>query len=826
MPFSILPILILLLVFNTQLVDSTVAQEPINNMKPRIIVITDIGGNDTDDEQSMVRFLVYSNEFDVEGLIASADVNHNGNSTHPEMLREIIDLYGEVHENLILHDPDYPTADYLQGIVRQGQPMAAGWRDVSESIGPDKDTQASDLIIEVVDRDDPRPVNITVWGGTADLAQALWRIREDRSPEALSQFLSKLRVHAIADQDSTGPWIRENFPDLFYILNLAPDGHDPFTSAFRGMYRGGDHALVSRDWVDSKIRVDHGPLGERYPRDGTGVVGLKEGDTPSWFYFLNNGLQNPEMPSWGGWGGRFELRPSDTYYQDAQDTVGHVTNRMVTVSRWRQAYQNDFEARMDWTVLSYVDANHNPTIIVDQEPVFTVDAGSIVSIDASHSIDSDGDNLSFNWYYYHEPSTYPDVLHLDDTNSSVLSFTAPEVTTVQTIHLILSVIDDGTPNLTSYQRFVISVEPRNTSIDLNTEAVQQGITAQYFSGMQFDELVTTQIDPNIDFIWGEESPIPSMPPDIFSVRWSGWIVPEASENYTFYTIADDGVRLYINGQLIIDDWEGGAPRESRGTISLQAGQPYSIIVEYFENIRGAELRLEWSSPSVIREIIGPEHFFLPNTEATSESQTNEVIHILPLGDSITQGNIETNSYRRPLWFMLEEAGYEVDFVGSTTSNFEGDPPNPDFDVDHEGHWGWRSDEILAELPTWLEDYTPDFALIHLGTNDIFQGVSNETVLANLSQIISLLREDNPSVTILIAQLIPHTRGDHPSLEAFNEELTPWTDSLTNSDSVIIVVDQASGFDPTVDTYDGVHPNESGDEKMAIVWFQALSDILP
>ncbi|MCA9895579.1 MAG: cellulose-binding protein, partial [Anaerolineae bacterium] len=102
----------------------------------------------------------------------------------------------------------------------------------------------------------------------------------------------------------------------------------------------------------------------------------------------------------------------------------------------------------------------------------------------------------------------------------------------------------------------------------------------------------------------------------------------------------------------------------------------------------------------------------------------------------------------------------------------------------------------------------------------------ETVLANLSQIVAILREDNSSVTILIAQLIPHTRGDHPSLKAFNEELTPWADSLTNSDSVIIVVDQASGFDPMVDTYDGVHPNESGDEKMAIVWFQALSDILP
>ena len=144
---------------------------------------------------------------------------------------------------------------------------------VMESVGDGKDTEASEWIIRVVDRPDPRPVWVVIWGGSADLAQALWRVRRDRKPEELSRFVSKLRVHAIGDQDSTGPWIREQFPGLFMITQRR---------AYRGMYRGGDASLVSSEWVETNIH-GHGALGDLYPnyRGGdiwSGTLGTSAGD--------------------------------------------------------------------------------------------------------------------------------------------------------------------------------------------------------------------------------------------------------------------------------------------------------------------------------------------------------------------------------------------------------------------------------------------------------------------------------------------------------------------------------------------------------------------
>ncbi|MCP5094640.1 MAG: DUF5060 domain-containing protein, partial [Chloroflexi bacterium] len=133
-------------------------------------------------------------------------------------------------------------------------------------------------------------------------------------------------------------------------------------------------------------------------------------------------------------------------------------------------------------------------------------------------------------------------------------------------------------------------------------------------------------------------------------------------------------------------------------------------------------------------------------------------NILPLGDSITQGDTTYNSYRRPLWHMLNEAGYAVDFVGSLTANAGGSAPNPDFDLDHEGHAGWRADQVLNSLPGWLGGYTPDIVLLHVGHNDLNRVDRNGSVinvtLADIDGIIDALRDDNPNVTVLLAQLIP------------------------------------------------------------------------
>src|SRR6266850_726900 len=136
--------------------------------KPRLIVLTDIGG-DPDDQQSMIRLMHYANEFDTEGLIASAAGTPGElkkETVRPELIREIVDAYGKVRPNLLLHRPDYPEAKLLLDRIKSGNPV----RGV-KSLGAGHETDGSRWIASVVDRDDPRPVNVTIWGGATELAQ-------------------------------------------------------------------------------------------------------------------------------------------------------------------------------------------------------------------------------------------------------------------------------------------------------------------------------------------------------------------------------------------------------------------------------------------------------------------------------------------------------------------------------------------------------------------------------------------------------------------------------------------------------------------------------
>ena len=440
--------------------------------RPRLMVLTDIGG-DPDDEQSLVRLLTYSNEFDIEGIIPEHWLNHSGRhgdlspDDQMNLVRDMISLYGQVRENLLKHASGYPTEVYLKSVLKRGKIDVLNAldindvRDVSTIIGAGKDTEGSEWIVSVVDKPDPRPVDINVWGGTADLAQALWKVRDERSPSELDNFVERIRVHAISDQDDTGPWIRESFPRLFYILDHARDG-DKMHSCYRGMFIGGDESLTSRHWIDTHVRTDHGPLGAFYPpKTWTGPnpnSALKEGDTPSWFYFYENGLNVPSEPGFGGWGGRFS--PKSMYYQDAEDAVGSETSGRATVWRWRPAFQNDFQARMDWCVKSYSEANHSPVAVVNNDSSgntlrIPATPGNALRLDASGSSDPDGDGLSFKWWVYREAGTYESIVPIADGASMQTSLQVPCDAAGRTIHVILKVKDNGSPPLTSYRRVVI-----------------------------------------------------------------------------------------------------------------------------------------------------------------------------------------------------------------------------------------------------------------------------------------------------------------------------------------------------------------------------------
>ncbi|MFN2384825.1 MAG: PA14 domain-containing protein, partial [Thermoanaerobaculia bacterium] len=138
-----------------------------------------------------------------------------------------------------------------------------------------------------------------------------------------------------------------------------------------------------------------------------------------------------------------------------------------------------------------------------------------------------------------------------------------------------------------------------------------GLTGEYFDNQDFTSLKVTRVDPTVNFSWGSGSPASGVGKDTFSVRWTGQVEPEFSETYAFYTVSDDGVRLWVNGQLLIDNWTDHASTEDRGTIVLAAGQTYDIRMDFYEKGGGAIAKLLWSSASTPKAAI-PEEYLYPS----------------------------------------------------------------------------------------------------------------------------------------------------------------------------------------------------------------------
>lgn len=453
------------------------------SVKPRVVVLTDIE-NEPDDAMSLVRFLTYANHFDIEGLIATTSI-HQRSKVAPQGIRRIVEAYGKVRDNLEKHEPGYAAGAQLLGVISEGLPVYG-----LQGVGENKDSPGSELLIRAIDRDDARPLWVPVWGGPNVLGQALWKIRATRSPEALAKAVANVRVYAISDQDDAGPWLRKEFPGLFYIVspgfNAGGAYHHATWSGISGDYfharsAGADFMLVTNEWLDRNIRRK-GPLGAEYPH----WEYLMEGDTPSFLGLITNGLNAPERPDWGGWGGRYELytprlqkwhllpetRP---IWTDADDEVLGIDRRWhdnnhATIWRWREAFQNDFAARMDWTIKPYSEANHPPVPRLGHPTQLTVKRGARVELSAEGTNDPDGDAVSFEWFYYHEAGTFPvasarsgqpiEIRNFDQPNAW---FTVPTSRVMAPgtgdMHIILAVTDHGTPRLTRYQRIVVTVVP-------------------------------------------------------------------------------------------------------------------------------------------------------------------------------------------------------------------------------------------------------------------------------------------------------------------------------------------------------------------------------
>lgn len=204
--------------------------------------------------------------------------------------------------------------------------------------------------------------------------------------------------------------------------------------------------------------------------------------------------------------------------------------------------------------------------------------------------------------------------------------------------------------------------------------------------------------------------------------------------------------------------------------------------------------------------------------------SSKTARIMPLGDSITESAGGQASYRYYMWQLALDRGYKIDFVGSQHGVFDGVPKFQDFDMQHEGHWGWTTDQILAQIQDWAIHASPDFVLIELGHNDLRNGQDIPGTVKELGQIIDQLRIVNPRIAIVLAQVSPTLSG-LPQLPAFNAQLPALVAAKHLGTSPVVLVNQFTGFDPVTMTWDGSHPNALGEAQMADRWISALTPML-
>jgi hypothetical protein len=447
--------------------------------KLRVIVLTDIEA-DPDDTQSMIRFLMYCNQWDVEGLVATTSI-HQKTRVAPESILKILSAYKIIQPNLLKHEKDFPTYEDLVPKVKRGLAVYG-----MEGVGASHDSEGSDWIVNVLEKKDDRPVWFAVWGGTNTLAQALWKIQHTQRAAAAEKLYKKIRIYTNTDQDDTGPWIRKNFPGIFYIVS---PGYNYSKATWVGMsvpLPGSNADVISGEWLVKNIQQGHGPLGAAYPD----VAYMMEGDTPSFLFLISNGLNDPDHPEFGGWGGRYELylpgfedsntgifkrenwpqdlpetRPIWTNANDsvvsAVDKKSYKGNR-ETIWRWRPDYQNDFAARIQWTTKDFKECNHAPLPKLAHPDHLTVKSGEIFHLNAAGSTDPDGDSMSYLWFQYPEAGTYKGLVSFRPYSPNIydLPVTAPIVDSVQTIHFILKLTDKGNPPLSGYKRVIVTVMPR------------------------------------------------------------------------------------------------------------------------------------------------------------------------------------------------------------------------------------------------------------------------------------------------------------------------------------------------------------------------------
>jgi len=472
---------------------------------PRTIVTTD---GEVDDMDSFIRLLLYANDLNLEGLVYSSSMWHyagdgKGTLFTSEMqwtkgmygertdlrwcgttwMQELISEYAKVYQDLVQHDPAYPTPEYLQGIVRVGNIDFEGEME--------KVTEGSEFIKNILLDNNDEPVYVQVWGGTNTLARALKSIEEEYKgrpgwDEVYRKVSSKTFIYIILDQDATyRKYIEPNWPQIRTIYNAMQFWS--FAYSWPATVPASQRKYLQGAWMAENILSGHGPLLEKYYTwgDGRKIEGdpdhthgspeeaekngrtqydfISEGDSPSYLFLLDFGLQNYCDPSFGGLGGRFAVSDENqNKWEDGSDVTDFnpetgKAEPTYPQARWTEVLQKDMAARADWCIMPFEQANHAPEVSLEEEEI-TAAPGETIRLTATCN-DPDGDELSFSWWNYREAGTYRGTVSLEGQKGPELNFRIPDdAEQGQTIHMIIQAVDNGLPELTGYGRVLINVK--------------------------------------------------------------------------------------------------------------------------------------------------------------------------------------------------------------------------------------------------------------------------------------------------------------------------------------------------------------------------------
>jgi len=442
----------------------SVETEPAVELKPRLVVCTDIGRAEVepDDMESAVRLMCYADRFEIEAIITTVGWNCDPYPTEwKAYLDTVIEAYGRDVYNLMKRSSQseflpievengsqalgyWPSVEYIRSRAMMGSQRAG-----IGVIGEDNDTPGSDFLIKLADEDDPRPIWVASWGSSNTLAQAIWRVQQTRTPEQLKAFLNKFRVYTITDQDmvygmrmnreySSHMWMRRELQDdLLFVWD-------------EGTWQR-QCELGKRSWDIAKEKIQgNANLGSVYPTYLWGV----EGDTPSFLHLMPNGLNDPDDPAQVSWGGvhRFGICADNQTYAWTSWEEPIISKSIAYKDGFYPDEFNDFLARIEWARTG--EGNTNPKVIVNGNSsykplVIEAKAGEKVVLDASATSDAEGDALSFRWWQQEEIGP---MVEIEGADTPIATITAPD----SRVDIICEVHDASEWNLVSYKRIIIS----------------------------------------------------------------------------------------------------------------------------------------------------------------------------------------------------------------------------------------------------------------------------------------------------------------------------------------------------------------------------------